>query len=175
MVIVGIVIMLELTLIKNAEQIVESPPRNGKSFIQLALVYYSQWCNLSIMITYLPALDRYHVPRSWLNPSGNYLVVFEEWGGDPSGISLVKRTTASVCPDIYEGQPTLRNRQMLESGKVSRPKAHLWCPPGQKISQIKFASYGLPQGTCGNFREGSCHAHKSYDAPERVSPLFQSI
>ncbi|KAJ3691992.1 hypothetical protein LUZ60_012342 [Juncus effusus] len=35
----------------------------------------------------------YHVPRSWLNPSGNLLVVLEEWGGDPSGITLVKRTT----------------------------------------------------------------------------------
>ncbi|GAB4837804.1 hypothetical protein Ancab_027328 [Ancistrocladus abbreviatus] len=34
----------------------------------------------------------YHVPRSWLYPSGNFLVVFEEWGGDPRGISLVKRT-----------------------------------------------------------------------------------
>uniref|UniRef100_A0A1J3G2W1 Beta-galactosidase n=1 Tax=Noccaea caerulescens TaxID=107243 RepID=A0A1J3G2W1_NOCCA len=34
----------------------------------------------------------YHVPRSWLKPFGNLLVVFEEWGGDPSGISLVKRT-----------------------------------------------------------------------------------
>ncbi|CAL5199249.1 unnamed protein product [Lathyrus oleraceus] len=34
----------------------------------------------------------YHVPRSWLSSSENYLVVFEEWGGDPAGISLVKRT-----------------------------------------------------------------------------------
>ncbi|GMH04075.1 hypothetical protein Nepgr_005914 [Nepenthes gracilis] len=34
----------------------------------------------------------YHVPRSWLQPSGNLLVIFEEWGGDPSEISLVKRT-----------------------------------------------------------------------------------
>ncbi|KAG2407523.1 Beta-galactosidase protein [Vigna angularis] len=114
-----------------------------------------------------PSQRWYHFPRSWLNPSGNYLVVFEEWGGDPSGISLVKRTTASVCSDIYEGQPTLKNRQMLASGKINRPKAHLWCPPGLKISQIKFASYGLPQGTCGNYREGSCHAHRSYDAPEK--------
>ncbi|PON85374.1 Glycoside hydrolase [Trema orientale] len=37
----------------------------------------------------------YHVPRSWLNPTGNLLVVFEEWGGDPSGISLVLRTRGS--------------------------------------------------------------------------------
>ncbi|MGI4297454.1 hypothetical protein ACR2WD_27390, partial [Klebsiella pneumoniae] len=35
----------------------------------------------------------YHVPRSWLKPSGNFLVVFEELGGDPTGISLVRRTT----------------------------------------------------------------------------------
>ncbi|RID74136.1 hypothetical protein BRARA_B01249 [Brassica rapa] len=32
----------------------------------------------------------YHVPRSWLKPQ-NVIVVFEEWGGDTSGISLVKR------------------------------------------------------------------------------------
>ncbi|GAU34773.1 hypothetical protein TSUD_205770, partial [Trifolium subterraneum] len=34
-----------------------------------------------------PSQKWYHVPRSWLSPSGNYLVVFEEWGGDPNGIS----------------------------------------------------------------------------------------
>ncbi|KAG9130072.1 hypothetical protein Leryth_012825 [Lithospermum erythrorhizon] len=39
-----------------------------------------------------PSQTWYHVPRSWLKPSGNLLVVFEEWGGDPSGIKLVRRT-----------------------------------------------------------------------------------
>ncbi|WJX28300.1 hypothetical protein P8452_17039 [Trifolium repens] len=39
-----------------------------------------------------PTQKWYHIPRSWLNPSGNILVVLEEWGGDPTGISLVKRT-----------------------------------------------------------------------------------
>lgn len=34
---------------------------------------------------------RYHLPRSWLKPKENLLVLFEEWGGDPTGISLVKR------------------------------------------------------------------------------------
>lgn len=113
---------------------------------------------------------RYHVPRSWLKSSGNLLVVFEEWGGDPTGISFVKRTTGSVCADIFEAQPALKNWHLVASGKLNnlQPKAHLWCPPGQKISQIKFASYGKPEGTCGSFREGSCHAHKSYDAFETV-------
>ncbi|KAK4343377.1 hypothetical protein RND71_036471 [Anisodus tanguticus] len=39
-----------------------------------------------------PSQRWYHVPRSWLKPSGNLLVVFEEWGGNPTGISLVKRS-----------------------------------------------------------------------------------
>lgn len=60
---------------------------------------------------------------------------------------------------------------MQASGKVNRPlrpKAHLSCAPGQKISSIKFASFGTPQGICGSFREGSCHAHHSYDVFEKV-------
>ncbi|KAL3322972.1 hypothetical protein AABB24_040191 [Solanum stoloniferum] len=39
-----------------------------------------------------PSQRWYHVPRSWLKPSGNLLVVFEEWGGNPTGISLVRRS-----------------------------------------------------------------------------------
>ncbi|GER46934.1 beta-galactosidase [Striga asiatica] len=112
----------------------------------------------------------YHVPRSWLYPTGNLLVVFEEWGGDPYGVNLVKREVSSVCADIYEWQPNLMNWQMQASGKVERPlrpKAHLSCAPGQKITSIKFASFGTPQGYCGNFSEGSCHAFHSYDVFDR--------
>ncbi|KAF5776872.1 putative beta-galactosidase [Helianthus annuus] len=109
----------------------------------------------------------YHVPRSWLKPTGNLLVVFEELGGIPYGISMVKRSIYSVCADIYEWQPSLMNYQMQTSGKATkplRPKAHLSCSPGQKISSIKFASFGTPLGGCGSYREGNCHAHNSYDA-----------
>ncbi|WCJ39535.1 Beta-galactosidase [Euphorbia peplus] len=113
----------------------------------------------------------YHVPKSWLNPTGNLLVVFEEWGGDPNGISLVRREVDSVCADIYEWQPTLMNYMMQSSGKVTkplRPKVHLQCGADQKISSIKFASFGTPEGACGGYREGSCHAHHSYDAFNRL-------
>ena len=114
---------------------------------------------------------RYHVPHSWLKPTGNLLVVFEEWGGDPNGIFLDRRDVDTVCADIYEWQPTLMNWHMQASGKVNkplRPKAHLSCGAGQKISKIKFASFGTPEGACGSFHEGACHAHNSYDAFERV-------
>ncbi|CAN4098508.1 unnamed protein product [Withania somnifera] len=59
---------------------------------------------------------------------------------------------------------------MQASGNVDkplRPKAHLSCAPGQKITSIKFASFGTPVGVCGSFSEGSCHAHHSYDAFEK--------
>ncbi|XP_047340733.1 beta-galactosidase-like [Impatiens glandulifera] len=118
-----------------------------------------------------PTQRWYHVPRSWLKPTGNLLVVFEEWGGDPFHISMVKREVATVCADIYEWQPTLVNWQLQTSGKVNkplRPKAHLSCAPGQHISSIKFASFGTPEGSCGSFRQGSCHAFHSYDAFQKL-------
>ncbi|KAK9102549.1 hypothetical protein Sjap_019803 [Stephania japonica] len=112
----------------------------------------------------------YHIPRAWLKPTGNLLVLFEELGGNPYGISLVTRTVDRICADIFEWQPSLLNYQREVSGrggKPVRPKAHLRCAPGQKISSIQFASFGTPEGACGSFREGKCHAHKSYDALEK--------
>lgn len=97
---------------------------------------------------------------------GNFLVVLEEWGGDPSGISMVKRSVGSVCAEVEEWQPTMENWYTKAYG---RPKVHLSCDRGQKITNIKFASFGTPQGTCGSFLEGRCHAHKSYDAFEEVN------
>ncbi|KAK4785758.1 hypothetical protein SAY86_002447 [Trapa natans] len=112
----------------------------------------------------------YHVPRTWLNQTGNVLVAFEELGGDPSGITLVKREIDTVCADIFELQPTLMNWKMhaLRRAVTLRPKAHLWCSSHQRISKIKFASFGTPEGSCGNFRQGSCHAFHSYDVFERI-------
>ncbi|GMP37811.1 hypothetical protein CsSME_00009331 [Camellia sinensis var. sinensis] len=43
-----------------------------------------------------PTQRWYHVPRSWLKPTQNQLVVFEELSGDVSKISLMKRSVNSV-------------------------------------------------------------------------------
>jgi hypothetical protein len=87
------------------------------------------------------------------------LVIFEEWGGDPSGISVVKRTTGSICADVSEWQPSMKNWRAKDYEKA---KIHLQCDHGRKITDIKFASFGTPQGSCGSYSEGGCHAHKSY-------------
>ncbi|PHU12194.1 hypothetical protein BC332_19124 [Capsicum chinense] len=65
-----------------------------------------------------PSQRWYHVPRSWLKPSGNLLVVFEEWGGDPAGVSLDRRATSRVCADIlktYSSQGMDYHKELVET------------------------------------------------------------
>lgn len=117
-----------------------------------------------------PTQRWYHVPRSWLKPTQNLLVIFEELGGNPSKISLVKRSMTSVCADVTEFHPTLKNWHIESYGKSEEfhnPKVHLRCSPGQSISSIKFASFGTPLGTCGSYQQGACHAQSSYDILEK--------
>ena len=115
------------------------------------------------------------MPRSWLKPTQNLVVLFEELGGDPTRISLVKRTVSSVCADITEYHPTIKNWHIESYGRSEefhKPKVHLHCAPGQSISSIKFASFGTAMGTCGSFQQGTCHAPTSYTTMERVLLIF---
>uniref|UniRef100_A0A2P2KFG2 beta-galactosidase n=1 Tax=Rhizophora mucronata TaxID=61149 RepID=A0A2P2KFG2_RHIMU len=108
-----------------------------------------------------PTQQWYHVPRSWLKPTKNLVVVFEELGGDASKISLVKRAVTGVCADAYEDHAVLDNfttESHSESKILSQAKVHLHCTQGQNISAIKFASFGNPSGTCETFQMGTCHA-----------------
>ncbi|XP_074585621.1 LOW QUALITY PROTEIN: beta-galactosidase 5-like [Curcuma longa] len=117
-----------------------------------------------------PTQRWYHVPRSWLQPSRNLLVVFEELGGDATKISLSKRSISSVCADVSEWHPMIKNWEIESYGRPEehhKPKVHLQCTPGQVISAIKFASYGTPVGTCGNFQQGACHSSNSYSILEK--------
>ncbi|XP_061345601.1 beta-galactosidase 3-like [Gastrolobium bilobum] len=117
-----------------------------------------------------PTQRWYHVPRSWLKPNHNLLVVFEELGGDPSRISLVKRSVRSVCAIVSEYHPNIKNWQIESYGKSEEfhpPKVHLRCSPGYAISSIKFASFGTPSGTCGNYELGACHSPASYAILEK--------
>ncbi|KAK7367342.1 hypothetical protein VNO80_09353 [Phaseolus coccineus] len=117
-----------------------------------------------------PTQRWYHVPRSWLKPNHNLLVVFEELGGDPSKISLAKRSVSSVCADVSEFQSNVRNWHIESYGKSEEfhpPKVYLHCSPGQTISSIKFASFGTPLGTCGSYEQGGCHSPSSYSILEK--------
>ena len=117
---------------------------------------------------------RYHVPRSWLKPTDNLLVIFDDKGGDPTQIRFVKRKVTSVCGFISEEHPspvkywkkTITKSVQLEN--MGKPSVHLQCPEGSQISSIKFASFGSPQGSCGTFQKGSCHGIQSSSIVEKV-------
>lgn len=112
-----------------------------------------------------PTQRWYHVPRAWLKPTNNLLMLFEELGGDPTKITLVKRVVSNVCADVEEHHPMLKKLHIDSYGKVvehHRPKVHLQCAKGQTISFIKFASFGTPLGTCGTYQQGMCHSPTSY-------------
>ncbi|KAG6767877.1 hypothetical protein POTOM_026766 [Populus tomentosa] len=100
-----------------------------------------------------PTQKWYHVPRSWLKPTNNLLVVFEELGGDPSRISLVKRSLASVCAEVSEFHPTIKNWQIESYGRAEEfhsPKnfiATLYLVPSRfHVSIVQCPLAHLPWG-----------------------------
>ncbi|KAI3464903.1 hypothetical protein Pfo_021566 [Paulownia fortunei] len=118
-----------------------------------------------------PTQQWYHVPRFWLQPTQNLIVLFEELGGDASKICFVKRTTSGVCANAFENHPMVANYQIDSTSTqkmLHQAKVHLRCAPGQSISTIKFASFGTPTGTCGSFQLGNCHAQNSHAVIEKI-------
>ncbi|KAL7096126.1 hypothetical protein ACP275_10G064100 [Erythranthe tilingii] len=88
-----------------------------------------------------PTQRWYHVPRSFMNEDVNELVLFEEFGGNPSSVSFQTVRPGTVCGSAYE------NREM-----------ELSCE-GRQISDIKFAGFGDVRGTCGaSFQMGTCES-----------------
>ncbi|KAA8534750.1 hypothetical protein F0562_029808 [Nyssa sinensis] len=85
-----------------------------------------------------PTQRWYHVPRSFVTDDDNTLVLFEEFGGNPSLVNFQTITIGTACGSAYENQ-----------------KMELSCN-GRPISDIKFASFGDPRGACGSFQKGTC-------------------
>ena len=134
-----------------------------------------------MIVMIIISLFRYHLPRSWLQPTRNLLVVFEEVGGNAEKISLTKRTVCGICASVSEFHPTVQNFHVDKYGQPEESshlaRVHLRCSPGQSISAIKFASFGTPSGSCGSFQEGTCHSPSSRSILEEVtfSPHFSLL
>ncbi|PPR86719.1 hypothetical protein GOBAR_AA33971 [Gossypium barbadense] len=118
-----------------------------------------------------PSQQLYHVPRSWLKPSGNILVLFEEMGGDPTQLAFATRKMGSLCSHVSDSHPLPMDMWGLDSKtrRASNPTLSLSCPsPNQVISAIKFASFGTPLGTCGSFSHGRCSSAKAHSIVQKV-------
>ncbi|KAI0531014.1 hypothetical protein KFK09_000563 [Dendrobium nobile] len=109
----------------------------------------------------VPSQSLYHVPRSFLKPSRNLLVLFEEMGGNPSTITLEAISVTGICGRVSESYP----KSIVSLNKYPSVKLH--CPKGSAISSIEFASYGSPVGNCDSYSVGSCHSATSRTIVEK--------
>ncbi|XP_068664869.1 beta-galactosidase 15-like [Aristolochia californica] len=98
-----------------------------------------------------PTQTWYHVPRSFLKTDDNILTLFEEFGGNPTGVSFQTVTVGTACGSVPEGG-------LLE----------LSCSGGRSISKIEFASFGDVTGSCGSYVKGAC------ESEEAMAPVQES-
>lgn len=159
----------------DAIRIVENQLSNCKLSLSINFLYQNVYFHpLALTISSCS----YHVPRSWLQPSSNTLVLFEEMGGDPTQISIATREIGSICSQISETHPIPLDTRVSdeETRKRTKPTLSLHCPfPNQIISEIKFASFGTPKGECGSFSHGECSSKEVLSTVKKVLLLTDSF
>ncbi|XP_047327382.1 beta-galactosidase 13-like [Impatiens glandulifera] len=121
-----------------------------------------------------PTQTEYHIPRAYLKPDKNLMVVFEEVGGDPSGIEMMIVNRDTICSYITENHPPsvdswkkVGGSDMQTTVEDLKTGAHLFCTEGKVIKKVEFASFGNPGGSCGAFIQGTCHAPSSQSVAEK--------
>lgn len=137
--------------------------------------------NLGNILKLCSLIFRYHVPRSFLNPNSNLLVILEEEKeGNPLGITIDTVSVTEVCGHVSSSHPPpvvsskRRSHNQTEHPHLKyrydrRPKVQLQCPYGKKISKVLFASFGSPKGNCWRHSIGSCHSPNSLAVVQKVS------
>ncbi|XP_058090936.1 beta-galactosidase 13-like [Magnolia sinica] len=121
-----------------------------------------------------PSQTMYHIPRSFLKPTNNLLVIFEETGGDPHRIFVTTVNRDTICSFISENDsPHVNSWERKNSeirAAVDNVKLHatLKCPHHKVIKEIEFASFGDPSGVCGNYTMGSCNHPEAKNVVEKA-------
>lgn len=111
---------------------------------------------------------RYYIPRTFLKPKGNVLVILEEEGGFPPLITIEKVATTTVCGQAKASDHF--NNNYNTSRREAAEAVHLYCPPNRVFTEILFASYGTPNGGCDDvYSLGLCDSPNSRILVEKVS------
>ncbi|XP_078173260.1 beta-galactosidase 11-like [Carex rostrata] len=127
-----------------------------------------------------PSQSVYHMPRSFLKPKNNCLVVFEEHGGNPKDILIMTVKRDNICTFVSELNPAHSKTWSRQDGQIKtvgddlKPAAKLTCPDKKIINKIVFASFGNPLGMCGNFTAGTCHTPQAIPLVEKLCMGKQS-
>ncbi|KAI3726563.1 hypothetical protein L1987_66361 [Smallanthus sonchifolius] len=117
-----------------------------------------------------PSQTWYNVPRYFLKPTRNLLVLFEEEDGYPLNISLDVISVNKVCGHVTDSHPPRINLWGVHDRFHWRPwpRVDLRCPRKQIISKIVFASHGNPSGDCESYSIGNCHSFNSQQIVEKA-------
>ncbi|PPD87890.1 hypothetical protein GOBAR_DD15162 [Gossypium barbadense] len=109
-----------------------------------------------------PTQSEYHIPRSYLQPTMNLIVIVEDEKGDPKNIEIVLVDRDTICGFITENHlPSVRlfegkGGKLVALEKDLKPRVELACPGQKQIVAVEFASFGDPFGACGHYVEGNC-------------------
>lgn len=118
---------------------------------------------------------RYHIPRAYLKPRNNFLVVYEESSGTIDGVMINTVNRDVICSFMYEDYPpnldswTIENDVLKAVVDKPKPEAKLICDPQKFIKEIQFASFGNPWGSCGTYIQGTCQAPNAKKVVEKVN------
>ncbi|KAK1422984.1 hypothetical protein QVD17_18277 [Tagetes erecta] len=121
-----------------------------------------------------PSQTEYHIPRSYLKPKDNLLVVYEESSGSIDGVVIHTVNRDIICSYMYEDYPPnldswkLDNDVLKPVGDKPKPGAQLKCDPDKFIKEIQFASFGNPWGSCGTYMQGTCQSPNAKKAVEKA-------
>lgn len=123
---------------------------------------------------------RYHVPRSFLKPTNNLIVVFEETGGDPRKIEILVVNRDTICSVVTEYHPPHVKSFDLKENKLRSninpiKGAHLACPDKKIIEKVEFVSFGEADGACGAFIAGKCDSKTAHKLVEKVRTYVNMI
>ncbi|KAL1308933.1 hypothetical protein HN51_051562 [Arachis hypogaea] len=124
------------------------------------------WVDYKVRGTDEPSQDVFHIPRSFLNPRDNLLVIFEEEPSNPENVQIELVSRDTVCSYVHDffapavqswnAKPGDEEGELQTSEPLSKPHASVKCPNKKKIISVDFASFGNPSGDCGSFQLGNC-------------------
>lgn len=110
-----------------------------------------------------------------MKPVDNFLVVFDEDGGNIDTVQIETVTRDVICSMVGEDFPPhvlswVRDpRDIIIPVEEPRPKATVKCPKDKIISKVDFASFGNARGACGFYMLGNCTAPNSLKVAEQVT------
>nr|CAB3454079.1 unnamed protein product [Digitaria exilis] len=120
-----------------------------------------------------PSQATYYIPRPFLKSKDNLLVVFEEELGKPDGILIQTVTRDDICVLLSEHNPAQIKTWDTDGDTIKliaedhSTRGTLSCPPEKTIQEVVFASFGNPEGMCGNFTVGTCHTPDAKQVVEK--------